>query len=1052
MAENVGLAGVSGAGAWAHLALSLLSGAEDEVLRRLSPQTPGRLIVVRKAEEELEDVEDALASLKALFPQLEKLPPPAFFGDDAQRRQGSLERLHRGATVVLATPEGLAAAAPAKDVFQKDRLSLTMGGTIPLSMVIDRLARLGYQRVDFVESPGEFAVRGAVVDVYALEPLRAVRILFNENLIESVRHVDTESQASGDFIHDLAITPAAVAPEAKPSTVLDWLGEEALFLIEEGIPAKDFGARRTVAIGAFAESPLDYGAAPSMRFQGNLKLASKQFEDWRAQGLTVVLFAINQGEEERVEELLRREETENAACEFLVGPLGTGFVLPRRKLAVVTTSEIFERSYRPAKAWGKFDQISQKAFKPADLKPGDYVVHQDYGIARYRGIRPVETGERAEGGDPSQSDYGRSEGMLDCLTLEYRNNDRVYTPMYDFRLVQRFVGAEGHRPRLSSLDTRSWEEVKERVKEGVRDMAEELLKMEAARAAQPGHAFSIDSRMEEEFAEAFPYEETPDQRRAIEEVKADMMAGTPMDRVVVGDVGFGKTEVAMRAALKCVADGLQVSVLVPTTILADQHFRTFSRRFAEYPVKLALLSRFTPAKEEKAALALMAKGEVDIAIGTHRLLSPDIKFKNLGLVIVDEEHRFGVKDKERLKTLRKDVDILTLSATPIPRTLNQALTGLRRVSLIQSAPSGRQPIVTKVGPWSEEAVVQAIQAELDRGGQAYYVFNKVRALPEKISELGSLMPGVKFCMAHGQLRADALEKAMWEFFQRKYDVLVASTIIESGLDIPTVNTLIVENAQDFGLAQLYQLRGRIGRERQKAFCYLFYPPGIKDVSDMPEEARHRLTALREFAALGSGMKLAMRDLEIRGAGDLLGAKQHGFINAVGVEYYSELLQSEIARLKGKPKAKEVPPVQLDAPIQAYLPEDYLPGELERLSFYKRLLAAKPSELPGMRQELEDLSGPLPAAAKNLFRLMETRHAAGNAGLREATFHGTNVEMRFRSDAVVPPEAMAAWNKEYDRRLEFVHDRDGDGLRIRLAEEPQDPLEWLERFLRLLVKP
>ncbi|TPW19092.1 MAG: transcription-repair coupling factor (superfamily II helicase), partial [Elusimicrobia bacterium] len=516
------------------------------------------------------------------------------------------------------------------------------------------------------------------------------------------------------------------------------------------------------------------------------------------------------------------------------------------------------------------------------------------------------------------------------------------------------------------------------------------------RKALPDHAFPAKSHLETEFAESFPFEETPDQAKAIAEVAADMEAPTPMDRIVVGDVGFGKTEVAMRAALKCAAGLRQAAVLVPTTVLADQHLRTFRARFAEYPIRVEGLSRFSTPAEQKAVLDGLRKGSVDVVVGTHRLLSPDVRFKDLGLVVVDEEHRFGVKDKERLKAMKARADVLTMSATPIPRTLHQGLSGLRDISLIQSAPTGRLPIVTEVRPYDERHVKAAIEAELARGGQVYYVHNKVRSLPAVVERLKALVPGARFVMGHGQMKADALEKAMWDFHKGEYDVLAASTIIESGLDIPTVNTLLVEDAQDFGLSQLYQLRGRIGRERRRATCVLYFPGDAATLKSLSEDGRRRLEALREFKDLGSGLGLAMRDLEIRGAGDLLGARQHGYINAVGVEYYSQLLESEVERLRGRRARLERAPAQVDLALPAFIPESTLPGDLERLRFYKRALDADEKGLDGLRRELTDLSGPLPPEVDNLFSVLALRRRASRRGVRAAAERSGRLELWLHS--------------------------------------------------------
>ncbi|MBI5241568.1 MAG: DEAD/DEAH box helicase, partial [Elusimicrobia bacterium] len=683
--------------------------------------------------------------------------------------------------------------------------------------------------------------------------------------------------------------------------------------------------------------------------------------------------------------------------------------------------------------WRRFTAANRGALRLGELKRGDFIVHQDYGLARFRGLEPVSA---------------PGHGTVDCLALEFRGSDRLFLPMHEFGKVQRYSGAEGKRPRLSSLDSRNWEEVKAAVREGVRELAEALLKTQAERAAKPGFAFPPESAMERAFAAEFPYEETPDQGQAIADTLADMCAPHPMDRVVVGDVGFGKTEVAMRAAFKCAAAFKQAALLVPTTILAEQHYRTFCARFADYPVRLGLLTRFQPKGEVRKVLAGLAAGTVDVVIGTARLLQKDVRFKDLGLTIIDEEHRFGVADKEKLKLLRRTVDCLALSATPIPRTLNQAMSGLRAISLIQSPPVGRQPILTKVGPYDEGAAAAAISDELARGGQVYYVHNRVRTLEDCRRRLQGLVPGARFVLAHGQMRASEIEAAMWEFYHREADVLVASTIIESGLDIPSVNTLLVEDAQDFGLAQLYQLRGRIGRERQRAVCWLFFPSRAEALAALTDEARQRLEALREFGELGSGVKLAMRDLEIRGCGELLGARQHGFINAVGSEMYAELLEAELGRRRGRPEAAGGAETALDLNVEAYIPESYLPGEMQRLDYYKRILRADAAGARALRRELDDLCGPLPEPVRLLFRVLEVRALAARARVRRATQKGGSLEVIFHPGAEVSAEAMRGWLQSYAGRLRFSRRPDGEGVAVELRGE--GPLAWLEAFLTPLV--
>ncbi|MEK9145589.1 MAG: DEAD/DEAH box helicase, partial [Elusimicrobiota bacterium] len=908
------ISGAPGSGAWAYLALTRLSGEDRRPL-----------VIVRKDEEAAEDVADALKALEPLFPAL-SLGEPAFFGEDAGTCLASLEKLHRGASVVLACPEGLAFRCPDSGSYAQSRLRLRLGKGLSRSALLESLGTLGYRRVDFVESPGEFAARGAVVDLFPLEPLEALRVLYDGDAIESLRRFDPQTQTPHpEFLREAWAMPTRLDPELASGrdTLGSRLAPAGFWLVEEGVEVGEAAPALGAVVGLPVPDCSDFGAVEAPGSGGDLSALSERCGRWLREGWRVLFFSMNRGEDERIQEVLGV-----SGVQFLIGPLREGFLLPARKTAVLSSAQVLGRGWRPMRRRGY--EGTGPRLRWGELKKGDFVVHSGHGVARYLGLESVDV----------------SAATTDCLKLEYRGGDKLFIPMADFRQVHKFIGAEGRRPKLSSLDGRGWEEAKARAAQGAQEMAAELLKNAALRSALPGRSFPPDSVMEGEFARSFPYEETPDQRRAIEEVKADMQSPHPMDRVVVGDVGFGKTEVAMRAALKCVEGGAQAAVFVPTTILADQHARTFRGRFAEYPVRTASLSRFTPGAEARRVLFALAEGSIDVVIGTQRLLAKDVRFKDLGLCVIDEEQRFGVKDKERLRTLRKGVDCLTLSATPIPRTLYQALSGLRAVSLMRSAPTGRQPITTEVRPYDEGHAVSAIEAELARGGQAFFVHNRVRSLPEAVAKLKARLPGARIAMAHGRMSGPELEETMWAFFRREYDVLAASSIIESGLDIPSVNTLLIEDAHEFGLAQLYQLRGRIGREKRRAYCCLYYPKDPGAAALLSEEAKSRLSALREFGGLGSGLMLAMRDLEIRGAGDLLGGRQHGHLDAVGLEYYCRLLEAEVSRLKrkGAPEPEAVEPAQLDLGVRAYLPEDYLPGDLERIEFYKRLLAAEPGKL------------------------------------------------------------------------------------------------------------
>jgi transcription-repair coupling factor (superfamily II helicase) len=1017
------IVGAPGSGARAYLARRILKGEPPAGLD--APKGP--LVLVLPDADAVEDVADAVKALGPLFGGAAETV--AVFGDDPRERLASLELLRTGARLVLATPEGLNAPAPGRADFSARTVRFRAGDLSPRDSAIEALAAAGYQRVEFVESPGEFAVRGAVLDFHALEPAVAYRVLYDEDRVASIRPFDPISQEPEAVIAQAVATPAEEPAEG--ARINDWLTENALWLVGEGIELEappgvarlDMG--RTLATDP---SEKDFGARAVGPFGGDAKNAWAEMKKEAERSQKVVLFSLNHGEDARLQEILA-EQLPGVPVQFLIGPLREGFRHPQSGLAVFATSQIFERDWRGVGRWKRFAAKGVGTTRWRELKNGDFVVHQDYGVARYQGLEPISV---------------PGHGPQDCVKLEYRGSDRLFVPLTEFDRVQKYAGAEGKRPRLSSLDTRTWEEVKKQVAEGVRDLAEELLRMQARRAAKPGHAFPSDSHMEREFADGFPYEPTEDQAKAIAETLEDMMTPRPMDRLVVGDVGFGKTEVAMRAAFKCAMGLKQCAVLAPTTVLADQHFRTFSRRMAGFPVRLAMMTRFQTKAEQKNILKDLAAGKVDVVIGTSRLLQKDVRFHDIGLIVIDEEHRFGVSDKEKLKKIRENVDVLALSATPIPRSLHQSMTGLRQISLIQSAPAGRQPIVTRVGPWDERVVSTAIADELARGGQVYYVHNRVRTMADTLKQVRELSGGARVSMVHGQMKGPDIEKAMWDLAQRKSDVLVASTIIESGLDIPSVNTLLVEDAQNFGLAQLYQLRGRIGREKSRAFCYLFHPPDA-EMKDLPEDAVKRLDALKEFGALGAGIKLALRDLEIRGAGDLLGAKQHGFMNAVGADYYAQLLESEVSRLRGKRVEEDDRPVEVDLRLPAYIPQDYLPGEIERLKIYKRALRATPEEAQNILAELERLSGPPPQPVKNLFAMLTLRAEARRARVAEISEKDGAVEVRWRADAPPHPDAPARWLKAFGKRVSFVPSSEGDAVRLTLGD--QSAIEAVRAFLK-----
>jgi transcription-repair coupling factor (superfamily II helicase) len=655
---------------------------------------------------------------------------------------------------------------------------------------------------------------------------------------------------------------------------------------------------------------------------------------------------------------------------LMVGPLHHGFTWRSLDLMVITDREIFGR-YRRRHVYRKFHRGAPIAAAD-EIRRADHVVHVDHGIGIFRGIRK----QRVDG------------VWRDLIELEYAEENLLLVPVEKIRLVQRYSVSEGEKPKLDKLGSRRWLQRRRRTEKQIREMAEELLHLHAQRAAAEGQACGPDTAMHAEFEASFLYPETPDQLRAISDVKADLERPRPLDRLICGDVGYGKTEVAIRAAFKVVQEGRQVAFLCPTTILAHQHAQTLHERFAEYPVRIEMLSRFRTPREQRETIARLRRGEVDIVVGTHRLLSKDVGFLDLGLVIVDEEQRFGVSHKERLTTLRHSVDVITLTATPIPRTLHMAMSGLRDMSLIQTAPADRHPIRTRLIHWEEDQITEALLRELNRGGQVYFVHNRVHSIQEVASGLQRIVPSARIAVAHGQMSERELEDVFGEFVEGKHDVLVATTIIENGLDIPNVNTIVINRADAFGLAQLYQLRGRVGRDVKRAYAYLIVPEG----QAITEEAVRRLSTLEEFSELGVGFQIALRDMEIRGTGNLLGVEQHGVMQAVGFELYCEMLEEEVMKLRGEPVAPWRD-IEVKWPLSALLPAAYVPLESQRLSLYKRLSQARsPEDVEAVSAELTDRFGRPPPEAHTLLQVARLRVLGGALGLTQIAALGDTLRL------------------------------------------------------------
>lgn len=678
---------------------------------------------------------------------------------------------------------------------------------------------------------------------------------------------------------------------------------------------------------------------------------------------------------------------------ILTGRVGQGFVLPELSLAVLGDTELTGREARPAKARRS---SASKAVRLSDLKPGDFMVHVTHGVGRFQGVRTLEI-------QGQHRDY---------LELEYAGNDSLYVPVDQLNLVQKYVGIEGKAPKLSRMGGGEWSRVKEKVKNSVREMAAELIRLYAVRESRPGFGFGPDTPWQREFEAAFPYEETEDQLRAAEEIKRDMERPRPMDRLLCGDVGYGKTEVALRAAFKAIMDGKQAAFLVPTTLLAEQHHATAKARLAGFPITTEVLSRFRSASRQKEILQQLAAGTIDLVVGTHRLLAKDVRFKDLGLLIVDEEHRFGVAHKERMKALKESVDVLTLSATPIPRTLHMAMVGIRDMSLIETPPEDRLPVETVVVEFHPELIREAIRREIDREGQVFYVQNRIKAIDQSVSRLLKMFPELKVAVVHGQMEERRIEETMARFIDGEYHLLVATNIIESGLDIPNANTLIVEDADRMGLAQLYQLRGRVGRSSRLAYAYFTYQ---RDKM-LTIQSEKRLEAIREFTALGSGYQIALRDLEIRGAGNLLGSEQHGFIASIGFDLYTDMLAEAVRELRGQPDLPTAEP-QIEIEADAYLPDRYVADPRLKIDLYKRLLACRSIEaVEELAAEMEDRFGPHPDPVVKLVKLATIRVLAKMLQLSAVGFRSDRVTLSALPDATFAPDALNSLAKRFPGRL------------------------------------
>ncbi len=957
-------------------------------------------------------------------------PPPHLVG----LRIDALDALGREpAPIVVASAIALAEAVPDASL-RPAGFAIERGEEIDLGAVADDLAAAGYERVDQVTERGEFAARGGILDVYPATEERAVRIELFGDEVESLRWFSTftqrslgdserielapaaelsgehrelaamaaaESQQGGevpdladvvpidDFRAPLDLVPANAAvvlvgdDEIEPALRDHWedvttamhAADAQRLYVEVAGPLAE---RASLAITATGPDDSDaFRAARAESPARNIREAEGEVEKLTRSGYRVVVAFEQRGEAERARYNFDRLDAamldggrlpDDGGLLLAEASVREGFLSPELRLAVYPFRRLVHRRRSAPSRPGRRARL---AF--SDLRVGDYVVHEDHGVARFAGFETREVGGVTR----------------DYLYLEYRGEDRVYVPTDQLAKLSRYLGA-GAEPTLSALGGKRWENMKARARRAASELAGELLNLYAERRTRRGHPFSADGEWQIAFEQAFPYRETADQMDAIEAVKADMESERPMDRLVCGDVGYGKTEVALRAAVKAASDGKQVMMLAPTTILAQQHFGTFKERLADLPFLVEVVSRLRKPAETKSVLRDFAAGKVDVLIGTHRLLSRDVRASELGLLIVDEEQRFGVKQKELLRQLKLRVDVLSLSATPIPRTLQMSLAGLRDISVIETPPEGRRPIRTYVGPWDEDLVKRAIEREVDRGGQAFFLHNRIDTLSQTAERLRALVPGARFIEAHGQMDEGELEDSMLSFLRGDADCLVATTIIESGLDIPTANTLIAERADQLGLAQAYQIRGRVGRSRDRAFAYLLYP----SPAALTPEAGARLSTLSDHTELGSGFRIAMRDLDIRGAGNLLGDEQSGHVAAVGFELYCQMIDEAVEGMEASDGERPEPePLRFDVPVDAYLPAEYVPFEAAKIDLHRRIAASRePGELREIRDELDDRFGPPPAEVENLLELQRARIELARAGANRVEFRGGRISV------------------------------------------------------------
>ncbi len=1016
-----------------HVKLNGMAGAQESFVLSglyLAEKKPHLFIAADK--EEAAYLQNSIANLLEGKPVL-------FFPDSFKRPQyfeelNSTHVLERTETVnkltsktgvpaiVISYPEALFEKVVDPEALAKTKIEMVAGQELEVDFVIEMLLEYGFKREDFVYEPGQFSIRGGIIDIFSYGNDYPYRIELFDEEIESIRTFDPLSQLSIRNLKQVSIVPnvntrfdsslkVSLLEVLNPETVL-WVRDFTLLLDKlqecfekaesfaksinitetgelveffrnrafvapnelidalENFPTINLGPPATDPNPIKGESELSLSGKPQPSFNKNFNLLIENLNSNTAKGFQNFIFTDNPKQIERFYAIFEDLEA-HVKFEPVTRAIHQGFIDEDLRIACYTDHQVFHRHhhYRLRRGFTADKAMSLKMLR--ELQPGDYVVHIDHGVGKYSGLEKITVNGQTQ----------------ESVRIFYKNNDVLYVSINSLHKISKYTGKDGTPPALSKLGSEAWQNLKRKARKKVKDIAKELIKLYAVRKASPGFAFSPDNYLQAELESSFIYEDTPDQEKATIDVKEDMMKPHPMDRLICGDVGFGKTEVAIRATFKAVLDGKQVAVLVPTTILALQHYKTFSERLADFDLKIDYLNRFRSAKEKNAIFRNLKEGKIDIVIGTHALLNKEVRFKDLGLLIIDEEQKFGVAAKEKLRSLKANVDTLTLTATPIPRTLQFSLMAARDLSIIRTPPPNRQPIHTEIRIFSEALIKDAIYKEVHRGGQVFFVHNRVKSLPDITALIQRLCPDVDVAMAHGQMDSNKLEQALIDFIDNRYDVLVCTNIIETGLDIPNANTMIINNANQFGISDLHQLRGRIGRSNKKAYCYLFCPP----MSVLTHDARKRLRTIEEFSDLGSGFEIAMRDLDIRGAGNLLGAEQSGFIADIGYETFQRILEEAIQELKEtdfkdvfkeelKKKTTFVKDVQIDTDTEMLIPDDYVSSISERLSLYTRLDALNDErELADYEKMLKDRFGRIPAPVKELFHGLRLRWVAKELG-------------------------------------------------------------------------